>query len=70
MRNQPGLQQLLQRTENSKYTLVLVSARRARQLVDRKDKLLKGNRAKPVSLAFDELIAGDLTYYLEADNLD
>ncbi len=70
MRNQPSLQQLLQRTENSKYTLVLVSARRARQLVDNKDKLLKGNRTKPVSLALDELVSGDLTYHLEAGNLE
>lgn len=40
---------------NSRYSIVLATAKRARQLIDGVEPLTKGNCPKPLSIAIDEL---------------
>jgi len=40
---------------NSRYSIVLATAKRARQLIDGVDPLTKGTCPKPLSIAIDEL---------------
>ncbi|EKP93742.1 MULTISPECIES: DNA-directed RNA polymerase subunit omega [Thermaerobacter] len=47
---------------DSKYTLVVLAARRARQLVDGAEPVIEPRAAKPVTVALEELAAGKLSY--------
>lgn len=47
---------------DSRYTLVMLTAKRARQIVEGAEPLLKTNSKKPVSIALEEVIAGEITY--------
>ncbi|MGI6576222.1 MAG: DNA-directed RNA polymerase subunit omega [bacterium] len=62
---EPGYDELLQRVD-SKYTLVVVAAKRARQLMDGAPLLVSGiadnKLSKPVSLALQEVAAGKIQY--------
>lgn len=40
---------------NSRYSIVLATAKRARQLIDGSEPLVKGNHPKPLSTAIEEL---------------
>ncbi|MFO7245180.1 MAG: DNA-directed RNA polymerase subunit omega [Thermaerobacter sp.] len=46
----------------SKYEMVVLAARRARQLVDGAKPLLPTRAANPVTVAFEEMTAGLLEY--------
>ncbi len=45
---------------NSRYSIVLATAKRARQLVSGQSPLVKPKGRKPLSLAVDELYSGNL----------
>jgi len=57
----PSLNNLLNKGE-SKYTLVMVTSKRARQLIEGAEPLVKTNSNKPVTIALEELIEGKLEY--------
>lgn len=47
---------------DSKYTLVVLAARRARQLVDGAQPVIEPTGTKPVTIALEELAADRLSY--------
>ncbi|HNR05214.1 MAG TPA: DNA-directed RNA polymerase subunit omega [Bacillota bacterium] len=57
----PTLMSLLEKVD-SKYTLVVAVAKRARQLVDGQPKLTNVNSNKPVTIAINELYEEKITY--------
>jgi len=54
MMNQPPIEELLERVD-SRYTLVVSTARRARQLLDGASQLVDANTTKPVTIALWEI---------------
>ncbi len=52
----------LMKTTDSRYTLVVEAAKRARQLVDGSPKLSKVNSEKEVTIAINEIAEGKITY--------
>jgi DNA-directed RNA polymerase subunit omega len=63
----PSLKNLLAKGE-SKYTLVMVTSKRARQLIDGAKPLVETNSKKPVTIALEELLEGKLEY--ESPNIN
>lgn len=61
----PGLDQLMDQVD-SKYTLVIVSSKRARHIMEEQDMLLEN----PVSLALHEIAAHSLSWTREDDDRD
>ena len=61
MELEPSMDQLLRHVD-SKYTMVVAAAKRARQLLDGKPPLIEPRSTKPVSIALEELAAGKLQY--------
>ncbi len=57
----PSLDQLVEKVD-SKYTLVIVAAKRGRDLQDGKPKLVDSRSNKPVTIALEELVAGKLFF--------
>ena len=57
----PSLDQLMELVD-SKYTLVIIGARRARDLQDGKPQLVESQSNKPVTIALEELGAGRLYF--------
>lgn len=57
----PSLRNLLEEGE-SKYTLVMVISKRARQLIDGAKPKVETNSNKPVTIAMEELLEGKLEY--------
>jgi len=57
----PTLSSLLSKVD-SKYTLVVAVAKRARQLIDGQPKLTKVESNKPVTIAINEINEGKITY--------
>ena len=57
----PTLKELLEKVD-SKYTLVVAVAKRARQLVDGQPKLTKAPSNKPVTVAVNEISEGKIGY--------
>jgi DNA-directed RNA polymerase subunit omega len=57
----PSLDQLVERVD-SKYTLVILAARRGREIQAGKPKLVESRSNKPVTIALEELVAGKLFY--------
>lgn len=57
----PTLTSLLEKVD-SKYTLVVAVAKRARQLVDGQPKLTRVESSKPVTVAVHEIDEGKVTY--------
>jgi DNA-directed RNA polymerase subunit omega len=55
-----GIEQIRQQTE-SKYALVVAAAKRARAIMDGDPPLFEGERVKPVTIALEELEAGEIT---------
>lgn len=47
---------------DSRYTLVVLTAKRARQLIDGAEPLKETESTKPVSIAIEEAVDGDITY--------
>jgi DNA-directed RNA polymerase subunit omega len=61
MMNQPPLD-VLREFVDSRYTLVVCSAKRGRQILDGSKALINTNTEKPVTIALQELAQGKLRY--------
>ena len=57
----PSLDQLLDKVD-SKYTLVILCARRGRDVQSGKSKQVDSRSNKPVTIALEELVAGKLFF--------
>jgi DNA-directed RNA polymerase subunit omega len=57
----PTLESLMQKVD-SKYTLVTLAAKRARELTDGDDPLVDSHTEKVVSIAMEEIDEGMITY--------
>ncbi len=57
----PSINDLL-KTVDSRYTLVLLVSKRARQIVDGSEPLVNPKSSKPVSIAVQEVAEGKVTY--------
>lgn len=64
----PSLDQLLEKVD-SKYTLVIISARRGRDLQAGVLKQVESRSNKPVTIALEELVAGKLFFERPRPNL-
>lgn len=60
--NKPAIDELCQKVD-CRYTLVVESAKRARELVGGAQPLIDPKDKKPVSIAVDEINRGLLTYH-------
>lgn len=47
---------------DSRYTLVILAAKRSRELVDGKKPFIETTSTKPVSIAIEEIMEGKITY--------
>ncbi len=47
---------------DSKYTLVMLTAKRAREIIDGKEPLIETDSKKPVTIAIEEIVKGKVTY--------
>ncbi|NLO89317.1 MAG: DNA-directed RNA polymerase subunit omega [Clostridia bacterium] len=59
--NQPPLEKMLEKTQ-SKYALVVIAAKRARQITDAKKELIKDEGTKPVTVALHEIAGGSIKF--------
>jgi len=57
----PSIGSLMNKVD-SRYTLVVATAKRARQLVDGSHKLTRVNSDKPVTVAINEISENKITY--------
>lgn len=57
----PSLDQLMDKVD-SKYTLVIIAARRGRDLQAGKSKMVDSRSNKPVTIALEELVGGKLFF--------
>lgn len=58
---EPSINSLLKKVD-SRYTLVVATAKRARQLAEGAHKLTKCNSDKPVTIAINEINESKITY--------
>lgn len=57
----PSFKELGERGD-SRYTLVILTAKRARRIVDGAEPLVETSSKKPVSIALQEVLEGAITY--------
>lgn len=57
----PSIEELA-KVGDSRYTLVVLTAKRARQLIEGAEPLMETDSIKPVSIAIEETINGKITY--------
>lgn len=60
--NKPAIDEICTKVD-SRYTLVVESAKRARELIDGAQPLVDPKERKPVSVAVDEINRGLLVYH-------
>ncbi|MCL2163973.1 MAG: DNA-directed RNA polymerase subunit omega [Oscillospiraceae bacterium] len=65
----PDINDLIQKVD-SRYTLVVTAAKRARQLVDGSDKITKFDSDKAVTIAIHEIAEGKISYTRELSEGD
>lgn len=58
---QPSLDGLMKNVD-SKYTLVVAAAKRAREITEGSSKLVESNSYKPVTVALEEIVANKIGY--------
>jgi len=58
---EPSINKLLEKAD-SRYTLVMLAAKRARQIAEGANKLTKQESDKPVSVAINEISEDKITY--------
>jgi len=68
MLNKPPLNQLMSQVD-SKYTLVIVAAKRARQTIDYNPDMLHTDMLNPVSLALEEIAKGNIEWKRTKDGI-
>ena len=66
--NKPLLKDLLCKAD-SKYTLVVLAAKRARQITESEADLLESGLVNPVSIALKEIADGDITWERVKDGI-
>lgn len=47
---------------DSRYTLVMLASKRARQIIEGSEPLIQTDSKKPVSIAIEEILAGKIKY--------
>lgn len=57
----PSIVELLKKVDN-RYTLVTMTAKRARQLIQGEEPLVRTNSTKPVTISINEINQGAITY--------
>lgn len=57
----PSLDSLVKKVD-SKYTLVVLAAKRAREIMDGQQALIECKSNKPVTIALEEVAQGQMTY--------
>lgn len=57
----PSLDTLVKKVD-SKYTLVVLAAKRAREIMDGQQPLVESKSNKPVTIALEEVAQGKITY--------
>jgi len=57
----PSIVDLLEKVDN-RYSLVVITSKRARQLIDGDKPLIEMNSTKPLTLAINEVNTGEITY--------
>ncbi|CVK19735.1 MULTISPECIES: DNA-directed RNA polymerase subunit omega [Sporomusa] len=57
----PSLDTLVKKVD-SKYTLVVLAAKRAREIMDAQQPLVESKSNKPVTIALEEVAQGKITY--------
>lgn len=57
----PSIVDLLKKVDN-RYTLVTMTAKRARQLIQGEEPLVRTNSTKPVTISINEINQGAITY--------
>ncbi|WP_371369257.1 MULTISPECIES: DNA-directed RNA polymerase subunit omega [Sporomusa] len=57
----PSLDVLVEKVD-SKYTLVVLAAKRAREIMDGQQPLAESKSNKPVTIALEEVAQGKITY--------
>ncbi|HHV39152.1 MAG TPA: DNA-directed RNA polymerase subunit omega [Tepidimicrobium sp.] len=60
----------LSNVDESRYTLVMLAAKRSRELMEGAKPLIETDSAKPVSIAIEEIIAKKISYKEPDDNTD
>jgi DNA-directed RNA polymerase subunit omega len=58
----PSMSSLLSKVDNSRYTLVVATAKRARQLQDGASKMTRCSSEKPVTIALNEINENKISY--------
>jgi DNA-directed RNA polymerase subunit omega len=64
----PSVVDLLKKVDN-RYSLVIVTAKRARQLIQGELPLVKINSHKPLTVAINEVHAGEITYEQQKEGI-
>ncbi len=67
--NKPAIDEICEKVD-SRYTLVVASAKRARELIDGAQPLVDPKERKPVSVAVDEINRGLLVYHRNIEDED
>lgn len=57
----PSINELLDKVD-SRYTLVMMVSKRARQLVDGREAIIESSSTKPVTVAVEEIADDKITY--------
>ncbi len=57
----PSFNELAERGD-SRYTLVMVTAKRARRIIEGSEPLIETSSKKPVSIALEEVLEGKIQY--------
>lgn len=57
----PSFDHVLQEGDN-RYTLVMLTAKRARQIVEGSEALVETESTKPVTIAIEEIVQGKIKY--------
>ena len=63
---EPGEQPVV----NSRYSIVLATAKRARQIIDGAEPLVSGTSGKPLSIAIEELYQSKIKILNDDDEMD
>ena len=59
--NKPPINVLLSKVD-SKYTLIIIAAKRARQIIAENPEVLQSGKANPVTLALNDIVDGNIIW--------
>lgn len=69
MIEKPTVKELLEHTEN-RYSLVIATSKRARQIANGDETLIETDEVSPVTIAANEIAEGKVDIYREEDNIE